>query len=122
MKRTLSVLLTLFAFMQLTYAQKGVVKGRITDELGLPLPGASVIIAAVDKGMPTDANGYYTLVEVPAGEHKMTVSFIGYKKIEKTINVIANETTVIDQKMEPGFGAGGEVIVLGDRLKGQAKR
>lgn len=121
MKRTLSVLLTLFAFMQVAYAQNGVVKGRITDELGLPLPGASVVIEAIGKGIPTDANGYYTLVEVPAGSYKMVVSFIGYKKIEKTINVLANETTVADVKMEPGYGATGEVIVLGDRLKGQAK-
>ncbi|MFT6871784.1 MAG: TonB-dependent receptor [Roseivirga sp.] len=121
MKRTFTVLLTIFTFMQFGYAQTGVVKGRVTDELGLPLPGASVVFQASGKGIPTDANGYYTLVEVAVGEQKMTVSFIGYKKIEKSINVSANETTVVDVQMEPGYGATGEIIVLGDRLKGQAK-
>ncbi|OEK05023.1 TonB-dependent receptor [Roseivirga misakiensis] len=121
MKKLLLICLTACFLMNMSMAQTGIVSGRITDELGLPLPGASIMIEAIDKGIPTNDNGYFTLVEVPVGSHKATISFIGYKKVEQTITVTANETTVVNVKMEPGFGAGGEVIVLGDRLKGQAK-
>ncbi|WP_305982866.1 TonB-dependent receptor [Roseivirga thermotolerans] len=100
---------------------QGVVKGRVLDELGLPLPGATVLLPGLEKGMPTDANGYYTIVEVPAGEHNITVTFVGYKKIEQQITVLDNTTTTQNFSMEPGYTTGGEVIIVGDRLKGQAK-
>ncbi|OEK01440.1 TonB-dependent receptor [Roseivirga sp. 4D4] len=121
MKRTLTTLLFLLTFTTFGFAQNGIIRGKITDELGLPLPGASVMITSIEKGMPSDDNGNYTIVDIPAGTYKLITTFIGYKRIEQDITVIAGETTVINIKMEPGFTAGGEVIVLGDRLKGQAK-
>lgn len=121
MKRTLLLTILLSFFGSLSMAQSGILKGRVIDELGLPLPGASVFLADLDKGMPTDANGYYTIVELPAGEHKLTVSFIGYQKLEKTVNIIDGTTTTENFTMVPGYSEGGEVIIMGDRLKGQAK-
>ena len=121
MKRLLLTCVTTLLFLQAAWGQTGIVSGRITDELGLPLPGASVFLPELQKGMPSDANGYYTLVEVPVGTHQMTISFIGYKKVEQQVTVTANQTTVLNVSMEPGYAASGEVIVFGDRLKGQAK-
>lgn len=120
MRKTLLLAIVLLLNVQFAWAQAGNVTGRIIDELGLALPGASVMINELNKGVPTDENGYYTIVDVPAGQYTLTVSFIGYKKIEEQITT-AEGTLVKDFTMEPGFTAGGEVIVLGDRLKGQAK-
>lgn len=111
----------LLAISALSFAQNGIIRGKITDELGLPLPGATVMIESLEKGIPSDDNGNYTLVDIPVGSYEMIISFIGYKKVEQEVTVITGETIVIDVKMEPGYTAGGEVIVLGDRLKGQAK-
>jgi len=121
MKRSLTTLLFLTMLSVLGFAQNGIIRGKITDELGLPLPGASVMITSIEKGIPSDENGNYTIVDIPAGVYKLTTSFIGYKRLEQEVTVIAGETIVVNVKMEPGFTAGGEVIVLGDRLKGQAK-
>ncbi len=121
MKRLLLTALLLSCFGGLSLAQTGILKGRVIDELGLPLPGASVFLSELNKGMPTDANGFYTLVELPAGDYELTVSFIGYKKIEKTVTIVESVTTTENLTMEPGFSEGGEVIIMGDRLKGQAK-
>lgn len=121
MKRLLLTLTMIFSVTALAYAQTGSLTGRVLDELGLPMPGASVVIPAIEKGIPSDANGYFTLVDIPAGEHTVTVTFIGYKKIEQTVNITAGSTTEINFKMESGYAEGGLVIVMGDRLKGQAK-
>ncbi|WP_268125601.1 TonB-dependent receptor [Roseivirga pacifica] len=120
MRKTLLSAIVLLLSVQFAWAQTGNVTGRIIDELGLALPGASVMIDELNKGVPTDKNGYYTIVDVPAGEYTLTVSFIGYKKIEEQITV-ADGTLVKDFSLEPGFTPGGDVIVIGDRLKGQAK-
>lgn len=121
MKKTLTLLTLIMGIVQMNFAQTGIIRGRITDELGLPLPGASIMLPELEKGMPSDENGNYTLIDVPVGTHKLTISFIGYKKIEQEVSVTENQTTVLNITMEPGYAVGGEVIVFGDRLKGQAK-
>jgi len=120
MKRLLLTLL-ISSISAVAFAQGGSLTGRVLDELGLPMPGASVVFPDLEKGMPTDANGYYSIVDIPAGEHTVTVTFIGYKKIEQTVSISAGSTTELNFKMEAGYAEGGEVIVMGDRLKGQAK-
>jgi TonB-linked SusC/RagA family outer membrane protein len=52
------------------------VKGKVTDEEGNPLPGASVVIKSTLTGTITDANGFFSL-EVKSGE-KLLVSFVGF--------------------------------------------
>ena len=121
MKKLILSTLFLCLITGISLAQSGTLKGRVIDELGLPLPGASVFLTDLEKGMPTDANGYFSLVELPVGNHQLKVTFIGYKTIEKTIAIIDGSTTTENFTMEPGYGQGGEVIVMGDRLKGQAK-
>ena len=37
------------------------VKGKVTDEAGLPIPGANVIIEGTSTGTATDFDGMYTL-------------------------------------------------------------
>jgi TonB-dependent receptor len=121
MKKLLQIVLLTFLFSSALNAQSGIVRGKITDELGLGLPGATLFIKEINKGSITDVSGNYTMVEVPFGVHLMTISYVGYKKAEKTITVEAGETLTLDYTLEPGFTQSGEVIVVGDRLKGQAK-
>ena len=121
MRRFLLYFILLITTSQFANAQTGIVSGRVIDELGLGLPGANVLIVDLNKGIPTDVNGNFTLIDIPPGEHTLKVSFIGYKAYETKISVIAGTTSNIKISMEPGYAQGGEVIVFGDRLKGQAK-
>ena len=121
MKILLHTLVIILLFCNLALAQNGILSGKITDELGLGLPGATVYISDLKKGGITDVNGNYTILELSAGNHNLTVSYVGYKKLEQMIAITAGETTVMNVSLEPGFTQAGEVIVVGDRLKGQAK-
>lgn len=102
--------------------RKGAIKGKITDELGLALPGATVIIPTLStKGAVTDGNGQFTLMDMASGSYELEVRFMGYTDMTKEVTVTAGSTTTLAIGMEPGVTLGEEVLILGDRLKGQAK-
>ncbi|MFA3783458.1 TonB-dependent receptor domain-containing protein [Melioribacteraceae bacterium 4301-Me] len=72
------------------------IKGKVTDSDGSPLPGANVVIKALNIGTATDINGNYT-IDVPASmSHGQTValtaSFVGYKSV--TVNVTLSGKTI----------------------------
>jgi len=52
--------------------------GRVLDESGHPLVGATVMLRGSTKGTSTDATGSYTL-EVPTGENTFVVGYGGYE-------------------------------------------
>ena len=59
-------------------AQNVTVKGKVTDEKGEMIPGASVTVKGSQQGTLTDAEGVYT-IEV-AGNATLVFSFLGYLK------------------------------------------
>jgi hypothetical protein len=52
--------------------------GRIIDEAGQPIVGATVLLKGTAKGTSTDASGGYSL-EVPNGENTFLVGYGGYE-------------------------------------------
>ncbi|MEO6685802.1 MAG: TonB-dependent receptor plug domain-containing protein, partial [Dyadobacter sp.] len=74
------ILLSLSAF-----AQKLKVTGKVTDEKGEPLIGASVVEKGTSNGTSTDGNGIYSLA-VGYSKATLIVTYVGYNKIEKEIN------------------------------------
>lgn len=103
------------------YAQdKSSLRGRILDENNLPLPGATVLIPSLKIGIPSDFNGYYELIDLPEGTHKITVTFIGYQDIEETISINGG-TSLKDFSLQPKTDKLDEVIIKGSIGKGQAK-
>lgn len=121
MKKLLILLLTFGFSINFMLGQEGILSGRVVDELGLGLPGASVRILEIDKGTPTDVNGYYSIIELADGDYTIQITFIGYKKIEQKISINSGGTLELNFSLEPGYTATGDVMVIGDRLKGQAK-
>src|SRR5660397_117912 len=70
--------------------EKKMIRGKVLDSKGVPLPGATVVIVGTTNGGVTDASGYYTL-EANTGDI-LRFSFIGYKLKEVTVG----EKTAID--------------------------
>lgn len=113
----------LFAVLSLSsLAQsKGVVQGKIYDENGLPMPGATIQVVDLGSvGTYTDLDGQFTLYNLTTGTHNLRISYIGYQAVEQSIEVTAG-VTGLNVSLEPGAIKGESVIILGDRLKGQAK-
>ncbi|MCA8830723.1 carboxypeptidase-like regulatory domain-containing protein [Hymenobacter pini] len=55
--------------------------GRILDENGRPMAGATVMVRSSKKVVGTDANGNYS-IEVPAGENTLVYGYGGYEDQE----------------------------------------
>ncbi len=55
--------------------------GRITDDKGVPVPGASVVIKGTNTGTVTDANGFYK-IKANGTSQPLTVSSVGYNVAE----------------------------------------
>ncbi|MEO3403442.1 SusC/RagA family TonB-linked outer membrane protein [Mucilaginibacter sp. CAU 1740] len=67
------------------------VTGRVVDEQGQPLPGATVKVKGSSSGSPTDVNGSFSL-EVPS-QSTLVVSFVGY--VTKDVKLNGNTTITI---------------------------
>jgi hypothetical protein len=52
--------------------------GRVLDESGQPLVGATVMLRGTNKGTSTDVTGSYSL-EVPVGDNSLVVGYGGYE-------------------------------------------
>ncbi len=59
--------------------------GKVTDENGKPLPGATVKLKGTNIGTQTDSNGNYELNNVPP-DGILLISFTGYESQEIKIN------------------------------------
>ena len=83
------------------------VSGRITDEGGNGLPGATVLEKGTANGTVTNTDGNYTIVT--ADEATLIVSFVGYQSQE----IAVNGRSVIDVVLGDDVSALEEVVVVG---------
>jgi len=106
--RNAIILLTVLFFLPFTLlAQTKVIKGRILDENGKPVQGATVAVRGSKTGTQTDKDGNFTIT-VPNATATLTVSSVGYG----TQNVSAGNGNVSVQ-MKHESTTGDEVVVIG---------
>lgn len=99
MNKTLFVsVLFAFAFINFIFSQSSI-KGKVTDELGEPIFNVNIVVD-VSKGYATvsDFDGNYSL-SVPQGKHTVSASYLGYKTIEKQIELSANQVLSLNFKL-----------------------
>ena len=96
--------------------QKNMIKGRVTDEKGEPLIGASVTYKGTNIGTITNMNGEFSLVKKD-DKKRLTAQFIGYDPVE--IRVDTSRTMLI--AMNENKQALNEVVVVGYGAKKNKK-
>lgn len=106
--KTRGILTLLLMFVvHLSFTQEKAVKGTVTDQSNIPLPGVSVIIAGTTQGTQTDFDGNYT-INVQEGE-QLSYSYIG----QKTVTLTVGTSNTMDLEMLEDAEALEEVIVTG---------
>jgi iron complex outermembrane recepter protein len=69
-------------------AQELSIKGKVLDKnSNSPLPGVSVFVAELNRGVVTDLEGNFIISSLPDRNITITFSFIGYSTIVKTVKV-----------------------------------
>jgi len=81
--------------------------GRVTDDNGAPVAGASVIIKGTSQGTTTDANGFYR-IKANGNAQTLVVSSVGYEAYE-----FAAGKSFVSVAMKPMNTSLSEVVVVG---------
>uniref|UniRef100_UPI003567D809 SusC/RagA family TonB-linked outer membrane protein n=1 Tax=Draconibacterium sp. TaxID=1965318 RepID=UPI003567D809 len=133
MKYLFLILLGLLAFSTATYAEGNgtadqvsiaqqdniTVNGKIVDENGEPLPGATIQQKGTTNGTITDIDGNFSL-SVPS-DAALSISFIGYKSIDVNVEgktqlgniTLAPDMIGLDQVVVVGYGTQRKVDLTG---------
>lgn len=85
--------------------------GRITDEAGEPLVGASVVLEGTTKGAMTDAEGRFSLdIDESERNGTLVVSFVGFEQMRvplagrTTVEVTMKENAALQEVIVVGYG------------------
>ncbi|MBQ2856910.1 MAG: TonB-dependent receptor [Bacteroidaceae bacterium] len=131
MKRKLMLLMTcLFIGIGLVNAQISKVTGTvISEEDGLPVVGASVLVKGTTVGTVTDMDGKFTLTNVPSSAKTLMVSFIGMKTQEVVIRpkmsiTLKPDAEILDEVVVTAYGTstkgsftGSAAVMKADKLE-----
>jgi len=96
-------------------AQTGSISGTVRAKDGSALSGANVAVVGTTLGAASDANGSYTIANVPAGAHRVRVSFIGYEETSQSVKVVDGQTTAANFSMSETGVVGDPVVVSASR-------
>jgi TonB-linked SusC/RagA family outer membrane protein len=89
------------------------VKGVLIDENKETMIGAAVRVKGTTIGTTTNLDGEYTLSGITPGKIALEYSFVGYKKIERTVNVAEGQSVTENVTMEPNTSIMDELVVVG---------
>lgn len=103
------------------FAQNGNIAGRVTDsQSGEFLPSANVLLVGTRIGSATDLQGAYRISNVPPGNYKLQVRYIGYADFVTDVTVVSGRTVEVVVKLTPSYVNLEDVVVEGLR-QGQVK-
>ena len=117
--------LALIAVFQVALAQQ-VVQGTVTDQDGMPLPGATVVIKGTSTATSADFDGNFTIAA--KNGDVLVISYVGYSPSEVTVdgasaNAKLSTSTDLDEVVVTGYGVfdkkrftGSAVTIGGEKL------
>jgi len=85
----------------------GSLRGKVTDETGLSLPGVSVTVASAalqsTRTDVSDAEGSYRFADLPVGVYRITFELVGFQQfVRDQVELAANFTATINADMKIG--------------------
>ena len=88
-------------------AQEVSVRGKVIDESGLPIPGATILIKGTSNATSSDMDGNYQIKAASSGT--LVFSYMGYGTTQEAIK----GRTTINVKLNPESQSLQEVVVVG---------
>ncbi len=97
----IAILMVCMVFEVEAVAQQGRLMGRVLDSSGKPVAGATIYITSpnVTQAAVSNAQGYYTFLNVPPESYKIKTYKRGYSTWDSELVVAANTITRVDVKL-----------------------
>ena len=107
--RKLKLLLFFTCCILWVHAQVPAVKGKISDDTGKPLAGATVTVKGTSFSTTTGADGSFQLGTASQLKPILVISYVGYQTLEYSVK---NSSDCIVQ-LQPDAAILGDVVVVG---------
>lgn len=99
----------------------GTLSGTVTDKANnTTIPGATVSIPDLRTGSITDANGKYTINNLPKGIYLVQVSFVGYATFNQRVDL--SKTSILNVQLQNSTIEAAEVVITGVSKATEIKR
>lgn len=120
--------LQIFVLLLLTFisaAAQENIKGIVKDDVGVPVPGATVLIKGSSNYTVTDTKGEFVIASAKEFPFSLTVNLVGYKPQEVEIYELSGEAfevtlktdNVLDQVVVVGYGTQERKNLIGSITK-----
>ena len=109
----------MFFSLQICSAQS-IINIKVIDNEKLNMPGATVKLFPGNYFKVTNQLGVASFQQIKPGNYSLIISYVGYQPKELKVDIKAGVNELTEQLTE-GVTIMKDVLVLGDRLKGQAK-
>lgn len=91
-----------FLFVVSDLMGQGTVRGKISDNLGEPLIGVTVVQKSkTSNGAVTDLDGNYAVKISEETPQVLVISYVGFKTIEETVQPKSNEVVILNIRLQP---------------------
>ncbi len=114
-----TVVLVLLAVSPVLGQSTATLRGFVSDEADhQPLVGTNVVLITADStlfGAITNADGFFSITNVPAGSLTLRVSFVGYQTFQSKVTFAEGEIVRRDVMLKVWNESFDEVVVSGER-------
>lgn len=111
MKKKVQFTLLILICAVWSFSQTAVLSGSISDGLSKAIPKASIHVLNTNYGAITNAEGRFTIANIPAGQYILQISAIGFATIDRQIVLSANQNESLAIQLKPASTQLDAVIV-----------
>src|SRR5262245_36218204 len=107
--------------LQAQERRSGLFSGQVSDSMHNPLPGATIRVLDRELSATSDREGRFILPGLPAGQHRITVRYIGFRPDTLPVAVPAGgeaRVAVVMQRLPASLA---EITVRSARPRGEAQ-
>jgi TonB-dependent receptor len=112
--------MTLLAATAFGQSSAATVAGKVVDSSGAILYGAKVELLPAGLTTASDEQGEFHFVNVPAGDYRLSISYVGFSSFESSITLKAGENQELSAKLQPA-STKDEVLVTDERPRGEVE-
>lgn len=91
----------------------GQITGQVTSDAAQPLAGVLVSVQGTQLSAISATNGRYTISNVPAGDHVVRTTSVGYATLELAVTVAEGTPTVLDIRLDSEAFELAEIVAVG---------
>jgi len=111
----------LFSLLGLNTFSQTVITGKVTQEKGEPMPGASVYLQGTYDGTSTDENGKFILKTTKKGPFNLLAGFMGFEQVSRKVE-LKGDTVRLDIQLKEVFNQLDAVTITAGTFEASDKR